>query len=260
MPFHDEYLRRTPLELAFPDAEAAGARMAEIAREVEARNVDVGDPGAFAMLASVNGLLKEMVGEAAPADEILRFAVLLFHAYHHHRAQAPTLLVTTPVCRYLVGGPGDGGAPAPPAPAGYAQLPRHLFWIQGDAEAPAEAVDGFFWSAAGDAFHVLLAVGMRDGRPGLAVVPLPEAPLAEVATWARETIRPSGNDFATTLPGGELEGLHSFVAAGEVLKFAARLFAYLAAVPGAVTSGAPGGEGDGPAPSSTPYRRVTLDA
>jgi hypothetical protein len=85
-----------------------------------------------------------------------------------------------------------------------------------------------------------------------------------------------GEDFGTTLPGGELDGLYSLTASGEVLKLAARLFAYERAVPGAVEKHLPPsdghavtedggadegngkGEGRGPEPSRLPYRKVVL--
>ena len=68
-------------------------------------------------------------------------------------------------------------------------------------------------------------------------------------------IRSPGPDFATTLPGGELEELYSFVAAGEVLKLVARLFARVRADPGTPVDG-PSLTPGGPAPSTLPYRRI----
>jgi hypothetical protein len=136
-------------------------------------------------------------------------------------------------------------------------------------------VDGFFWTAATDGtLHLLLAVGIREGRPGLAVVPVAEAPLSEAASWLAARVRAEGEDFRTTLPGGELEGLYSLTAAGEALKLAARLFAYEHAVPAAVEKHMPPSDGHdgaerhaegegadgGPEPSRLPYRKVVLRA
>jgi hypothetical protein len=192
------------------------------------------------------------------------------------REGRPVHLVDVHVARYLVEGPAPGGTPEPPARAGYVQLPRHLFWVGGEGDEAAEPVDGFFWTLSTDgSIHVLLATGMREGRSGLAVVPLPDAPWAEAGAWMDAHVREVGADFATTLPGGELEGLYSFTAAGEVLKLAARLFAYEGAVPEAVEKHAPPTNGrdhgnpvgaesrepggsEGPTPSSLPYRRIVL--
>lgn len=259
MPFHDAYLRTTPFELAFPEGSAPLGRMRDIAEEAASRGADTGDLGAFAMLGSVNGALRELGGPEATADAIVQYAVLLFHAFHLHASAGGAYLVETPACRYLVDGWEGDAAPSTPAPAGYVQLPRNLFWIHTDDAVPAEAVDGLFWTASAGRLYVLLVTGVLEGRPGMGVVPLPEAPLDDAAAWVGARMRQDGEDFATTLPGGDLEGLYSFTTAGEVLKLVARLFAYVASVPGAVTEESPAG-GDGtPAASALPYRRVRVD-
>ena len=225
MSFHDAYLRLTPFELAFPDLGPAG----------EARH--------------------------EPTAPLRDYGALAFHAIPFQRAGSPALLVDTPLCRALAGEWKGGGAAGPPGPAGYVQLPRNLFWAQPGGAAPPEPVDGFFWTVSvADVLHVLLVTGMWDGRPGLSVVPVAEAPLADAGTWLDAIVREDGPDFATTLPGGELQGLYSFTAAGEILKLAARLFAHLAGTPGAALPGERGPDGASPAPSSLSYRRVTLGA
>jgi len=224
MSFHDAYLRRTPYELAFPHAGPEGEALGP-------------DP--------------------APLRE---YGVLAFHAVPFLRAGCPALLLDTALCRALAGAWEEGGVPVPPGPAGYVQLPRHLFWTNALADSPPEPVDGFFWTvSAGEALHLLLVAGVRDGRPGLSVVPVAEAPLADAPAWLRTTVRGEGSDFATNLPGGELEGLYSLTAAGEVLKLAARLFAHLTAAPDAARAGSPGPVDASPAPSRLAYRRVTLE-
>lgn len=266
MPFHDAYLRLTPFELTFPDREEVGDLVAGIRREAETRGADVQDWGAFNMLASVAGFLQRLRDPDAPPETFMDYGALVYHVYHFLVADKPVLLVTTHAARYLVDGGPDVEAVEVPSPAGYAQLPRHLFWVHSGGEGdPAEAVDGFFWFLGEDGLlRLLLAIGMREGRPGLGVVRIPEAPFAEAAQWLRADVREEGRDFATTLPGGELEGLYSFTTTGEVLKLAARLFAYVGQVPGAVgAASTPGGaqaaEGQ-PAPSSLPYRSITLHA
>jgi hypothetical protein len=223
MSFHDAYLRRTPFDVAFPGAAQEG-------------------------------------GASLPEAASLReYGVLAFHLLPFVRAGCTVLLVDTALCRALVGSWNGRGAPAPPGPAGYVQLPRHLFWAQAVREAAPEPVDGFFWTVStGEVLHLLVVAGVRDGRAGLSVVPVAEAPLADASGWLDAAAREEGTDFATTLPGGELQGLYSLTAAGEVLKLAARLFAHISATPGAELAGAPGPEGASPAPSRLAYRRVTL--
>lgn len=278
MNFHDAYARTTPLDLAFPDPDALRAAGDRIHEEVKTRGADVGDLGAFAMLVSVNSILRELGGKGASQEAILQHAALLFHAYHFARAEGRVYLVSTGAARRLVedsewsaeggdgeGGRGDAGRVHPPAPAGYVQFPRHLFWVHGDPSGPAEAVDGFFWTwtqgqsgrVDSGSLHLLLATGIRDGRPGLTVAPLPEVPLEEASGWLSTPCRPDGDDFANTLPGGEMEGLLAFTAAGEVFKLAARMFAYMVHNSGGVVPG--GDPGAAPAPSRFPFVRIVGD-
>lgn len=266
MPFHDEYARVTPFELVFPDREAADALVADILLEADNLRADVQDWGAFSMLASVAGFLQRLREADAPPEAFMDYGALVYHAYHFLEAGTPVLVVGTHVARYLVDGGPEVDRVVMPTKAGYAQLPRHLFWIQGEADSgPAEAADGFFWFLGDDGMlRLLLAVGMRDGRPGLGVVRMPDAPFADAAAWLHADVRSEGRDFATTLPGGELEGLYSFTTAGEVLKLAARLFAYMGHVSDAVgdvaeVAPADGAEGS-PTPSALPFRRVGLHA
>jgi hypothetical protein len=225
MSIHDAYLRLTPFEFAFPDAEPAGGARRE------------------------------------PSVPLREYGALAFHAVPFQRAGSPAFLLDTSLCRALVGEWKGGEAAGPPGPAGYVQLPRNLFWARPAAAAPPEPADGFFWTvSAAEVLHVLLVTGMRDGRPGLSVVPVAEAPLADAATWLDAAVREDGPDFATTLPGGALQGLYSFTAAGEVLKLAARVWAYLAGTPGAALPGERGPQGASPAPSGLSYKRVTLGA
>lgn len=230
MPLHDPNPRPTPWRLTFPDEVAAAESMDRIAAEIETRAAGADDPGSFALLTSVNEALRELrTADASSADGAVQYAAFLFHAFHYHRAGAPTWLLDAPACRRLVGAewedPHGGRGPVAPAAAGYVQLPRHLFWVQGDPGRPAEAVDGLFWTVTEDRLHVLVVAGILEGRPGMSVVPLPAAPLADAPAWTVARMRPDGEDFATTLPGGELEALLSFANAGEVLKFLGRFFA-----------------------------------
>jgi len=278
MSLHDAYARRTPFELAFPDRAAADDFVAAVEEEAEALGLDASNRAAFSMLTASGDAARRIRGPDAPAEATHDYLALLFHLYHFARHGRPVHLVDVHAARFLVEGPpGDSDAAEvgePPARAGYAQLPRNLFWV-GGGDATAEAVDGFFWTLGEDGMlHLLLATGIRDARPGLAVVPLPEVPWAEAGTWLDARVRAEGEDFRTTLPGGELEGLYSFTAAGEVLKLAARLFAYERAVPEAVekhlppsnghgdgdgrAEGTERGEEEGPVPSHLPYRRVVL--
>jgi hypothetical protein len=95
-------------------------------------------------------------------------------------------------------------------------------WVAG---SPAEPVDGFFWTSgdpAVNAVDVLLALGVREGRPGVTVIELTSGPLPPEGHWGDIRARAAGADFDSVLPGGER--LHGLSTAGEVLKLVSRLF------------------------------------
>jgi len=247
----DAWARVTPYELGIPGREFADRVFAAIAEEVESRGVDATDPGAFFQLGEVGRALREIQGEERGGDAIERFAAFLFHAWHFHRTGEVLLLLGTDAARAAVAGAGAAvaSAPAPgtasgaddeplrwegtlPAEAGYLQLPRHLFWSHPEADGPAEPIDGFFWvRAAGETLSLLVAMGVRGDRPGISVVELPPVPVAEATLWVAGGAREGGEDFATTLPGGELDHLYSIVTLGEVLTLAGRVFGTLHAAP-----------------------------
>lgn len=241
MALHDAYARLTPFELALPDAGASRARLQAIATEAAAQGIDPGDPTTLLRLAPAVDALRRMRPESEVPGGVHSYAALLFHAYHFQRCGGTLYLLTAPVARYLVDTDPDldGWAPHPPC-AGYVQLPRHLFWVRPLADGPAEAVDGLSWVTPGDGtLSMLVAMGMREGRPGLSVVSLEGLPLADAALWARARARPRGADFASSLPGGELDRLYSLETAGEVLKLLARSFWYVERFPASVVEREP---------------------
>ncbi len=121
---------------------------------------------------------------------------------------------------------------------------------------------------------------MRPDRPGVGVIPLPEAPSRDASTWLQAQVRADGQDpdFTSSIPGADMDGLYGIHAAGEPLKLLARFFALLDAEPGRVERRGvaedgtpprerdqerpelPGDSGDvtspaepGPVPSAIPY-------
>lgn len=261
MPQHDAYARVSPYELALPGEEFAETHFPTVAREAEARGMDATDPGAFVMLGTVGQALKALQGPEDDPELIRQHGLVLFHAYHFQRAGEPLFLLDTHVARYLVetSPAGEGWSPSTPGPAGYVQLPQHLFWAEPVEDRPPESVDGFSWVVSEPgALHLLLALGLRDDRPGFSIVPLPAVPLEEAGTWAREEAREEGPDFESSLPGGELERLYSLETTGEVLKLTARTFWYLDTCPEAACPEEPTEPGPEPRPSALPYRRVRL--
>jgi hypothetical protein len=257
MALHDAYARVTPYELSFPDLEWGRTRFAEIKEEAEGRGVDPDESGRFVMLASVGRLLRELRPEDEAVERIHSHGLLLYHAFHFWESGELLLLVDIRAARRAVDAHAGGCSGELPAKAGYAQLPQHLFWTGAEDGAGPESVDGFFWTSAlgGAELHILLIAGIHVGRPGFSVVPVAPGPVTELFEWCERPGRDDGRDFASEMPGSELEGLYQVTTSGEALKLAARLWL----LPGLVTS--PGhGRVDStfPAPSRLPYSRITV--
>lgn len=263
--------RPTPFALGLPGEGWADETFAALVAEAGSRGTDPSEPGGFLLLARVGAALQDLRREEDASPEAFHaFGLFLFHAFHLLGGvfEAPGLLleVTEEVAERLVQGdaegepgPGEERAPPLPAPAGYLQLPRHRFWTRpGGEEAPAEALDGVAWTRTrgpgGDARLAVLAVtGVVEDRAGFSVLPLPPVPLADAGSWARARGREEGEgeDFASTLPGGELAGFYSVETAGELLKLVARAFLHADAIAGRNASPGPDSPGpDSPDPDS----------
>jgi len=263
----DLWARRTPYEIGIPGRAFAEQTFGAIREEAEARGIDPGDPGAFLLLGEVGRALRELQGEERGGEALQRFGALLYHAFHFHAAGEPLLLLETEASRALVEGTPAAvtvWSGALPSDAGYLQLPRHLFWSAAVGDEPAEPVDGVFWTRVpGEQVSFLVALGVRDDRPGISVMDIPPLRIADAPRWLSEPAREGGEDFRTTLPGGELDRLYSLLTAGEVLKLMARVFGSLEARPEGLgpEERAQAAEDAGAAsarvtPSVLPFRRI----
>lgn len=262
MAIHDGYARLTPYELAFGGGPWAAEWFVPVRQELEARGLEAGDPEAFLALPAALRVLGELPDPDGGAGAAREYGALLYHGYQFWRHGAPLFLLATDVARYLVEAAPDLAewAPALPVPAGYVQLPQYLFWARVLERGPAEAVDGFFWSVAGEGrLAALLVLGMRADRPGITAVPLDPLAPAELREVLRLPARERGRDFETTLPGGEMERLYSLETQGEALKLVARAVWYIARFAASAQAEPPAaGDAGGPGASRLPYRRVVL--
>ena len=263
--------RQTPYELVF----VAGGHEAEsfpaMAREAEARSVDVALPERLLLLESAGQLLRALRPEAEKAmGGTGEYGALLFHGYHFWRAGRPLFVLEADALRGLLAEPATLGewALVAPAPSGYLQLPRNLVWVPGVEDDTPEAVDGFFWTVApaptgeGRRLLLALAIGVRPGRPGFGVIaveaPIPSGPAAH---WSDAAARPDGRDFENVLPGGELGGLYALTSVAEALRLASLIFhaaAQPAGAPGPArpSAGGPAGSPHALPATSLPYRRI----
>ena len=274
MRIHDRYARVTPYEMALPGRAFAEERFELIREEAERRDADIWDPGAFSMLEQAGRTIADIRIEDEDPVLFVQYGVILFHAFHFWSAGEHLYLLGNEAAHQVTRAglppvPADWAFTAP-AGAGYVQLPHYLFWARPEAGGPAESLDGFFWVLTpAHRLHLMVASGMRADRPGLGVMPVPEIPGEEASHWAAATVRRQGDDFASTLPGGE--ELCSIETLGEVVKLAGRLFWQLhrgllragAPAKGEAGSGVPEGaidpdaSGRAPLASTLPWRLIT---
>jgi hypothetical protein len=226
----------TPYDVIFAAPGFDEARFEQLRGEDGGRATS---PSELLMLPVAGELLRELMPadvEGTPHTALVaQVGALLFHAYRFWLDGRRVWRITAEQLEPLLAGvvPPDGWTFRAPAQAGYVQLPRNALWARVQEDAAAEPVDGFFWSAPaaeqeGAAsplrLDLLLALGVRQGRPGVSLVDVAvDAPVG-LEQWARADARPGGDDFANVLPGGELQGYHSLTTHAEVLKLVVLCF------------------------------------
>jgi hypothetical protein len=229
--------RITPYDVVFGGAGFDQARF-ELLRE-QAASFGATRPSELLLLPAAGELLRELLPDDDGRDHgelAAQTGALLFHAFRYWLHGQQVYEIAEPLLRPLLQGgaePRDWEFVAP-VPSGYLQLPQRLLWARVAEEAAPEPVDGFFWSTAaaparsGPAcLDLLLALGVRPGRPGISLVELAVEGEPPLQQWAAVHARPDGTDFANILPGGELQGYHSLTTQAEVLKLAALCFLLL---------------------------------
>lgn len=272
MALHDAYARRTPYELFLPDEDFADEHFPGIVEELDERAGSASDPTRFVMLMRAGEVLQRLKGPEDDPERIRQHGALLFHAFHFWRSERPLFLLTEESARRVVEAaragrlpPGTKGASADdvdapsllPAEAGYLQLPRHLFWGRVGPEETPESVDGLFWTVRDGMVVVLAALGIREGRPGFTVFDLPPAPLEDWRLWIEQPMREEGADFASALPGAELDELYEVRAPGELLELLILAFRDPAGSAESWPGPPPGaGDDDAPVPSALPFTRL----
>jgi hypothetical protein len=229
-------LRPTPVHLLFPEGEIDRARFNAIEKEARASGKDPWDPLAVSALPTVAAWVSEVRPGSADPHAVHAYSALVFYGMHALGEHGAVLVVSEDVGRALAEdktGAATAWSAAPPAPSGYVQLPHNVFWVQTQTEAGedvAEPVDGIFWAhglqeeAPSDGVWVMMAAGLRSGRPGFNAVALDRVPFADIGLWADQKMREDGADFANLLPGGELAGFLTVATAGEALKLLARVW------------------------------------
>lgn len=272
-PESDDAARLTPYEVVFGASVFEEEKFPGIREEAGERGVDPAESERFLMLGSVGRLLGRMLPEDAPGQTIEQYGRLLFQAFNFWRFDRQLFVLESAPARRLTERPPRIGEweIVPPHPAGYLQLPRHLFWARTEEEANPEPVDGIFWTMVGEEdpmvppfrrLDLVVAMGLRPDRPGLSVIDIGEDLTGGPGHWGDGDARPDGRDFGNILPGGELEALHAFVTPSEVLKLTSLVFWHAAEHPEAVGDAEPPAEEAAPPsghalpPSRLPHRRI----
>jgi hypothetical protein len=220
--FHDTELRTTPVELLLPEIEYLSERLDRIRTEAREKGGVPADPVRFMGLENVARLLADVRAGGESSDSAIPYATLILHGLRWDDAGQVCLALTAAGSERALEEDWEEGAVAapPPSDAGWLQLPRNLFWIDAGGQTP-EPLEGFYWYRIDERLSLLLAAGVRPDRPGLSVFALDPLPWRDVAGLPSIAIRGKGEDFANTLPGGELSGLRSITTAGEAFKLAA---------------------------------------
>jgi hypothetical protein len=229
--------RMHPYELVFGTPAFEEEAFPGIRQEAEDRGVDVRDREQFIMLVAVGDLMRSMLPDDAPHSATTQFGALVTEAYHFWLAGKRTYALDEAALRALLAPDLELGSwdMAPPAPAGYVQLPRNLVFARIDEGAHAEAVDGFFFLMPGindpavppyASLSVLLVLGLVPHRGGFSVIDVHTPMTAEApGHFGDAQAREDGTDFSNVLPGGDR--LFALTTTLEVLKLAARCFWHL---------------------------------
>jgi hypothetical protein len=231
----DSKTRPTPYDLIFGAPSFDETHFELLREQTDARPAPTATE--LYMQSGAGTLLRELLPDddtAGHRERVAQMSALMFHAFrfwrHGKRVYEMTDAAMGAILLDRTEPVGEWRFRAP-APAGYVQLPRNLFWARVAADAAAEPVDGWFWSAPtaeegvrGERLDLLLALGVRPRRPGVSLVDVGMEASGELTHWADVDARPGGTDFENVLPGGELQGYRSLTTHAEVLKLASLCF------------------------------------
>jgi hypothetical protein len=202
--------RPTPLDLVF--SQVVEDSFPGIHTALQDAQRDPTDRDAFLMLTEVVELIRQLRPEEGLGEGMDQLVALVHHAYLTWDAGAITLEIGDEQAGELL-------QPASPILEGevprayYAQFPERRVWAEVLAGETPEPLDGCFVhvTPAGE-LRVLGVFGLRPDRMGFSVV---EASGARPEQLARADGTPL---FSSTLPGGEVAGLHSITGGEELLE------------------------------------------
>lgn len=185
-------------------------RFAEIKGELEAARIDPFERDAFALVAAVGRVLRELVPDDAPAEAVTSYTALLHALYLHWVGGRSVRAVTRERLRERVADPSP--PPAPVAGVRYLQLPERLVWAAPSAGAAHEPLDGLFVATTPARVQVLAVLGFRQERQGFTTIDV-SAPLPVTTLPARAD---GSAPFSTVLPAGDRMGFVSVTSEDEL--------------------------------------------
>jgi hypothetical protein len=202
--------RPHPFDLIF--AGIGDERFPVIATEIgTAPNLDT-----FLAAEAVIQLLHDLRPESGLGDMVDDFVLLVHAAFLYWTAGATTVTLSEPLTRELLA-PSSRVAlelSASNQLSRYVQVAPQIIWGRIDDQEHHEPLDGWFAIPIGDTLRVVACLGLHPSRPGLSVLIAEGAPPFEPPVEAVQ--------FAPTMTGGDLAGLHSVTTAHELLLLAWR--------------------------------------
>jgi len=182
------------------------------------------DRDGFILVREVVELLRELRPDEGMGEAVQALVALVHYAYLFWSSGEPVRVISEAELAQLVEQPAlptsrlpdQPPARAPDVPTRYVQLPALRVWATPVAGQPAEPLDGWFETRAGDRVSLLALFGLSPTREGLTAVELagPRAGALE---------RRDGKLFAPLLAGGDAAGLLSLAGEEELLELAWRV-------------------------------------
>ena len=209
--------RPTPFALLF--GSSAPERFPGLRAGLAAAHCPPEDRDAFVLVREVVELLRELRPDEGMGAAVHGLVALLHYSYLFWATGERVRAVSDAELAELVASSESDGVPTSQPPdraTRYVQLPPLRVWATPVAGQPAEPLDGWFETRAGDRLSLLAVFGLNPAREGLTAVEL-------AGSRAAELRRGDGTPlFAPLLAGGGAAGLVSLAGEEELLELAWR--------------------------------------
>lgn len=207
--------RVTPFSLVLGGL--AAERFPALREGITAAERDPRDRDGFLMVKEAVELLRELEPEEGLGEGIATMAAFLHQSYLYWMDGERTVTVEDRALEVALSQGAPASSSRTPACSVYVQLPLLRVWAVPVEGGPAEPLDGWFASRAGERLSILGIFGLHPGRAGFTAVDV-------AGPWPFELERNDGSPlFAPVIPGAAQAGLASIVGAEELLELAWRI-------------------------------------